>query len=289
MFYSHDILARKGPLGTIWIAAHLDRKLRKNQVLETDITVSVEAILSADLQKVLALRLSGHLLLGITRIFNRKVNYLYENCETALDKLKQAYKKGNVDLPKEQAVARYEDVTLPDQYVLPDLDAYSEIYATPLLTKKGDKYRGKPEELVIVEKVVANPFDTFDDEMLEPSQDLNFGGPVDGECFAPQAALSQRIRVGLFTRAGILVGSWWAFTGVIRAVTGVIIEVLSWSSCFAQLELGCSVTSSPHLCWVVHWASTKGGFTFPCMRLIPLCVAFTFNIWSDAAQGSILQ
>lgn len=43
MFYSQFILAKKGPLGTIWIAAHLERKLRKNQVADTDIGVSVGA------------------------------------------------------------------------------------------------------------------------------------------------------------------------------------------------------------------------------------------------------
>lgn len=41
MFYSQFILAKKGPLGTIWIAAHLERKLRKNQVADTDIGFSV--------------------------------------------------------------------------------------------------------------------------------------------------------------------------------------------------------------------------------------------------------
>ncbi|WMV53369.1 hypothetical protein MTR67_046754 [Solanum verrucosum] len=44
MFYSQFILAKKGPLGTIWIAAHLERKLRKNQVADTDIGVSVELL-----------------------------------------------------------------------------------------------------------------------------------------------------------------------------------------------------------------------------------------------------
>lgn len=46
MFYSQFILAKKGPLGTIWIAAHLERKLRKNQVADTDIGVSVGKILT---------------------------------------------------------------------------------------------------------------------------------------------------------------------------------------------------------------------------------------------------
>jgi cohesin complex subunit SCC1 len=41
MFYSHFILAKKGPLGTIWIAAHLEAKLRKHQIADTNITTSV--------------------------------------------------------------------------------------------------------------------------------------------------------------------------------------------------------------------------------------------------------
>lgn len=41
MFYSTQILAKKGPLGTIWIAAHLERRLKRHQVFETSITLSV--------------------------------------------------------------------------------------------------------------------------------------------------------------------------------------------------------------------------------------------------------
>lgn len=43
MFYSTQILAKKGPLGTIWIAAHLERRLKRHQVFETSITLSVGA------------------------------------------------------------------------------------------------------------------------------------------------------------------------------------------------------------------------------------------------------
>ena len=50
MFYSTQILARKGPLGTVWIAAHLERRLKRHQVFETSITVSVgETPLGRDL------------------------------------------------------------------------------------------------------------------------------------------------------------------------------------------------------------------------------------------------
>ncbi len=31
MFYSSQILARKGPLGIVWIAAHVDGQLKRNQ------------------------------------------------------------------------------------------------------------------------------------------------------------------------------------------------------------------------------------------------------------------
>lgn len=41
MFYSQYILAKRGPLGTIWIAAHLDRRLRKQQITETDVAQAV--------------------------------------------------------------------------------------------------------------------------------------------------------------------------------------------------------------------------------------------------------
>ena len=43
MFYSTQILAKKGPLGTIWIAAHLDRRLKRHQVFEANIAISVGA------------------------------------------------------------------------------------------------------------------------------------------------------------------------------------------------------------------------------------------------------
>ncbi len=32
MFYSTQILAKKGPLGLVWMAAHMDRGLKRNQV-----------------------------------------------------------------------------------------------------------------------------------------------------------------------------------------------------------------------------------------------------------------
>ncbi|CAI9772394.1 unnamed protein product [Fraxinus pennsylvanica] len=131
MFYSQFILAKKGPLGTIWIAAHLERKLRKNQVADTDIGVSVDSILFPDVP--IALRLSSHLLLGVVRIYSRKVNYLFDDCSEALLKVKQAFRSAAVDLPPEESKAPYHSITLPetfdlDDFELPDNDIFQGNY-----------------------------------------------------------------------------------------------------------------------------------------------------------------
>ncbi|WCJ38920.1 sister chromatid cohesion 1 protein 4 [Euphorbia peplus] len=131
MFYSQFILAKKGPLGTIWIAAHLERKLRKNQVADTDIGISVDSILFPEVP--IALRLSSHLLLGVVRIYSRKVNYLFDDCSEALLKIKQAFRSTAVDLPPEESTAPYHSITLPetfdlDDFELPDNDMFQGNY-----------------------------------------------------------------------------------------------------------------------------------------------------------------
>ncbi|GBG23954.1 NADH-ubiquinone oxidoreductase chain 2 [Hondaea fermentalgiana] len=91
MFYSDIILAKKGPLGKIWLAAHWDKKISKAQVFQTDIERSAP------------LRLSGHLLLGLVRIYQRKVKYLFTDCSEAMVKIRMAFRPGVVDLPYEAA------------------------------------------------------------------------------------------------------------------------------------------------------------------------------------------
>ncbi|XP_074332143.1 sister chromatid cohesion 1 protein 4-like [Apium graveolens] len=139
MFYSQFILAKKGPLGTIWIAAHLERKLRKNQVADTDIGVSVDSILSPDVP--IALRLSSHLLVGVVRIYSRKVNYLFDDCSEALLKIKQAFRSTAVDLPPEESTAPYHSITLPetfdlDDFELPDNDILQGNYVDHHISSK---------------------------------------------------------------------------------------------------------------------------------------------------------
>lgn len=49
MFYSQCFLSRKGPLGAVWVAAYCHKRLKKNQVTQTDIALSVGLSLSFSL------------------------------------------------------------------------------------------------------------------------------------------------------------------------------------------------------------------------------------------------
>jgi len=114
MFFSQFVLAKKGPLGKVWLAAHWDRKLTKAEIYKTDIFESVETIMNPKVP--MALRMSGHLLLGVVRIYSRKVKYLLSDCSDALVKIKMAFRPGIVDLPTESAVAPLATITLPEKF-----------------------------------------------------------------------------------------------------------------------------------------------------------------------------
>ncbi|KAH0984590.1 hypothetical protein GBA52_011767 [Prunus armeniaca] len=86
MFYSQCLLSRKGPLGAIWVAAYSFKKLKKAQVTQTDISSSVDKILQ-DEWDVVAYRVLAYLLLGVVRIYSKKVEYLFNDCNEVLIKI----------------------------------------------------------------------------------------------------------------------------------------------------------------------------------------------------------
>ncbi|PUZ47748.1 hypothetical protein GQ55_7G191000 [Panicum hallii var. hallii] len=79
MSHSKALLSKKGPLGTVWVAAFCgEAALTRDQVARTDIVASVDEILS-DVQG--PHRILAQLLFGIVRIYSKKVYYLYHDCE----------------------------------------------------------------------------------------------------------------------------------------------------------------------------------------------------------------
>mmetsp|Transcript_24182 Transcript_24182/g.61868 ORF Transcript_24182/g.61868 Transcript_24182/m.61868 type:complete len:643 (+) Transcript_24182:114-2042(+) len=109
MFYSQLVLAKKGPLGKIWLAAHMEKKVTKIQTVQTNIPESVNDIQNPSVP--MALRVSGHLLLGVVRIFSRKVTYLLNDCSDALIKIKDAFRTGSVELAPGAETRKYGEVT----------------------------------------------------------------------------------------------------------------------------------------------------------------------------------
>jgi cohesin complex subunit SCC1 len=95
--------------------------------------------------EVMALRLSGQLLLGVVRIYSRKAKYLLDDCNEALLKIKmvcglllrsgilnrsaphQAFRPGVVDLTEDQLAVNRNAITLPTSnldldILLPDMN-----------------------------------------------------------------------------------------------------------------------------------------------------------------------
>ncbi|KAI3715066.1 hypothetical protein L6452_22032 [Arctium lappa] len=70
----------------------------------------------------IALLLSIHLLLGVVRIYSRKVNYLFDDCSKTLLKVKQAFCSTAVDLPPEESTTPYHSITLPEAFDLDDFE-----------------------------------------------------------------------------------------------------------------------------------------------------------------------
>ncbi|CAD5231011.1 unnamed protein product [Bursaphelenchus okinawaensis] len=128
MFYAQFVLAKKSALSQIWLAAHMERKLSKAQVFETDVSNAVNEILQP--KSKMSLRTTGHLLLGIVRIFSKKTKYVLADCNEAFVKIKQAFQPGSAELAMLQNAVRKErntsELDLIDEMdvIMPDISEF---------------------------------------------------------------------------------------------------------------------------------------------------------------------
>ncbi|EJD02799.1 uncharacterized protein FOMMEDRAFT_107785 [Fomitiporia mediterranea MF3/22] len=172
MFYSEAILARRGPLARVWLAAHMERKLSKTQTLQTDIEESVGAIMGQEVE-IMALRLSGQLLLGVVRIYSRKAKYLLDDCNEALLKIKMAFRPGIVDMTEDQLTVNKNAITLQENNIdldllLPDLNFDFDFEDRP--RAQGGQHIARQADITLAS---ANDFQLdFDDHRF----DIDIGG-----------------------------------------------------------------------------------------------------------------
>jgi cohesin complex subunit SCC1 len=173
MFFTEAILSRRGPLAKVWLAAHMERKLSKTQTLQTDIEESVEAIKGKEVE-ILALRLSGQLLLGVVRIYSRKAKYLLDDCNEALMKIKMTFRPGIVDMTEDQLVNK-NAITLQATGIdldlfIPDINWELDFVERPAAKQK--QHLARQADITL-----ASAYD-LDLNLNEPSDfDL---GPADG-------------------------------------------------------------------------------------------------------------
>jgi cohesin complex subunit SCC1 len=89
MFFPDALLTRSGALAHVWLISNFEKKMHKNEILRDRIVDDVKIIIDSNQSGIpLALRTNGQLLLGVSRIFKRKVGYLYEDCNEQLMKLR---------------------------------------------------------------------------------------------------------------------------------------------------------------------------------------------------------
>uniref|UniRef100_A0A8C1E423 RAD21 cohesin complex component like 1 n=1 Tax=Cyprinus carpio carpio TaxID=630221 RepID=A0A8C1E423_CYPCA len=125
MFYAQIFTSKRSTLAKIWLAAHWEKKITKAHVFECDLETTIKEILSPQIK--IGLRTSGHLLLGVVRIYSRKTRYLLTDCSDALVKINVAFRPGQTDLPEGAMEATLKTITLPEDFTdfdskLPDLN-----------------------------------------------------------------------------------------------------------------------------------------------------------------------
>ncbi len=98
MFYSEFVLAKKSPLGNVWLAAHWSKKLTHAMIARSDVVEACNFIIHPTAP--LALRTSGHLLLGVVRIHDSKQKALMADCSSALVKIKVCFAGNDCSKPR---------------------------------------------------------------------------------------------------------------------------------------------------------------------------------------------
>ncbi|KAN0064898.1 sister chromatid cohesion protein 1 [Thecaphora frezii] len=202
MFYSEVILAKKGPLARVWLAAHMERKLSKTQFLQTSIEKSVSAIMGQEVVPM-ALRLSGQLLLGVVRIYSRKAKYLLEDCNEALLKIKMAFRSGAVDMTSDQLNISRNAITLQDtrtdlDILLPDpaLENWSMDFSR--ITAKKSKSKSSDGGNAHVARAADITLPHVDYAAFDDTFDISSG--IDGiasQDFDPDGGLDLGLDLGL--------------------------------------------------------------------------------------------
>ncbi|PVH36556.1 hypothetical protein PAHAL_6G100800 [Panicum hallii] len=113
----------------------------------------------------IALRLSGHLLLGLIRIYSWKVNYLFLDCNRMVTTIRTTFAAVEIDLLVEVEPAPFDSITLPPTFNLDNLnldDVISQINTS-------DNHQKTPDQSTLAEGGEYMMIDLDEDDRVEPS------------------------------------------------------------------------------------------------------------------------
>ncbi|KAM9475624.1 double-strand-break repair protein rad21-like protein 1 [Clarias gariepinus] len=158
VFFTQLFTTKHGSLAKIWLAAHWEKKITKAHVFECNLEMTIEDIISP--QGKIGLRSSGHLLLGIVRIYSRKAKYLLADCSDAVVKIKVAFRPGQLDLPEERMEAMVKAITLPEEF--PDFESQLPDLNTIDVVDHFSLNQSRTEEITMKENF-GNSFFSMDD------------------------------------------------------------------------------------------------------------------------------
>ncbi|CAI5454009.1 unnamed protein product [Caenorhabditis angaria] len=176
MFYAQFVLSKKGPLAKIWLAAHWEKKLSKAQIYETNVDEAVDEIIQP--KSKMALRTTGHLLLGIVRIYSKKTKYLLADCNEAFLKIKLAFRPGQLDAPNEKIPYQTTFSSIPDMFgdfdaTLPEFNE-ADYLNCQVSQSRVDDITLKEDNITEAAHERYNPTSFDDDDFGEAAAGVNF-------------------------------------------------------------------------------------------------------------------
>ncbi|KAL2246650.1 UNVERIFIED_CONTAM: Sister chromatid cohesion 1 protein 3, partial [Sesamum indicum] len=128
----------------------------------------------------IALRMSGHLLLGVVRIYSKQVDYLYEDCNGVRNTINRVFTSVNVNLPDDAKHAPFHAITLPEKFELDSLEL--DDYDKDLCE---DSYLKSKDEITLSEQIptgqdqyVVIRVDEYDFRASSFMEDNSRSGPV---------------------------------------------------------------------------------------------------------------
>ncbi|CAH8273250.1 unnamed protein product [Arabidopsis lyrata] len=195
MFNPHNksFLLKKS-VKTAWCAAHVQNLLEKSQYIATNIPKTVDHILLHEVP--MSIRMSGHILIGVVRIYSKKLDYLSHDYNLL---------RSLVAKPEDLRQAQFHLITLPQTLNLDELDLEDD----DTLYMEFETHIGSEEDITLSDQIPTgiDPYVTitFDDEDIIPESipmDIEIEKRRDAArdlspaSHSPFAAQQQNVRVG---------------------------------------------------------------------------------------------